>query len=147
MEPVWVTIAHCIVVRPPTYVYAALPGNLIVQKTLSVHKLLELLHRQRAHGLRRWLRLEDAWLLSERIDALAGWPGWLLLQLHVEGAGKFELTSLLELSGCKSDHSLSDLLDLARLQAGLLGDGGVRASSRQLTSALLGRSLLHGSWG
>merc|ERR1711862_555839 len=102
----------------------------------SVNELLELLHRQRTHSLRRWLGLEHARLFGKRVDALARWPRWLLLQLHVERTSELELTRLLQLRGCKSDHSLGNLLNLALLQPNLLGDGRVSAGGGQLASAL-----------
>merc|ERR1719446_1840352 len=90
-----------------------------------VNHFLELLHRQRADRLKSRLGLENAQLFREGIDALARSLRWLLLQLHVEGASELELTALLQLRGCKSDHGLGDLLDLAGLQASLLSNQGV----------------------
>merc|ERR1712124_219767 len=65
--------------------------------TSSVDCLLQLLHRQHTHGLGGGLGLEDAWLLGERVDTLAGLSGGLRLQFHVELTCKFESASLLQL--------------------------------------------------
>merc|ERR1719387_2534833 len=39
--------------------------------SISVDQFLEFLHWERLHGLGRWLGLEDAWLLGERIHTFA----------------------------------------------------------------------------
>merc|ERR1711879_5568 len=90
----------------------------ITQRTrrCSVDHLLELLHRQGPHGLRRRLGLEDAWFLSEGIDALAGWCRRLLLQLHIQNATEFKRPSLLQLLRCELDQALHDTLHFLRFQ-------------------------------
>merc|ERR1740138_154925 len=101
------------------------------QTVHSVDHLLELLHGQGAHRLGCWLGLENTRLFSKRVDALASCLGRLLLELHVQRASELELAALFQLCRCKRYHGLGDLLDLTRLEADLLSDGGVRASSRR----------------
>merc|ERR1719440_1252271 len=115
-----------------------------INSARSVDHLLELLHRQRAHRLGRWLCFKDTRLLRKRVDALASCLGWLLLQLHVQRASELELARFLQLRSCKGDHGLGDHLDLTRLEADLLSDDGVRASGGHLAAALH-RLALHGS--
>merc|ERR1719183_575338 len=124
---------------------SALRKNHMTNCPHSVDHLLKLLHRQGAHSLRRWLGLEHAWFLSEGVDALASCSSWLLLQFHIQRASELELTGLLQLRSCKSNYGLGHLLDLTRLEASLLSDGGVRASGGHLAAALH-RLALHGSW-
>merc|ERR1739845_127095 len=71
--------------------------------TLSVDGLLELLHGEDLHCLRRRLGLEDAWLLGEGIDALPCRRGWLLLQLHVQHSCQLEGSCLFQFL-CRNAH-------------------------------------------
>merc|ERR1719263_87726 len=115
MEQHFGTFAHC---RRDETAHLRLERRCSEHLTRASHlvnKLLELLHRQRTHCLRRWLGLEYAWLLGKRVDALACWTGRLLLELHVERASELELPRLLELRGCEGNHSLGNLLHLALL--------------------------------
>merc|ERR1711953_826091 len=88
----------------------------------SIDCFFQFLHWEALHGLASWLGFEDAWLLGERIDTLACWFGWLLLQLHVENTGKLESTILLEFSCSQLNVTSDDGLHLLWFQFSTLGN-------------------------
>merc|ERR1712054_417450 len=88
--------------RPPTLSLTNIKDLSSSQwPNFSVDCLFQFLHWKAPHCLACWLGLEDAWLLGERVDALASWCGRLLLELHVQDTTKFELAILLQLAGCQ----------------------------------------------
>merc|ERR1712146_472302 len=116
-------------VRPPTASKTTLEWNRSVecqklssQKLRSVDGLLQLLHWQDTYSLAGRLGLEDAGLLGEWVDTLAGWAGRLLLDLHVQDATKLEFAVLLELCGSNLKVRGDGCLDLLWLQLSALGD-------------------------
>merc|ERR1719359_1570913 len=105
---------HTGLVSPPT---AALPvwtapPLLQHQPSDSVDHLLQLLHRESSDRFASWLRLKDARLFGERVDAFSSRLRGLLLELHVQGPCELEGASLLQLSSCDIDHPLDDGLDI-----------------------------------
>merc|ERR550537_431017 len=99
-----------------------------LKQSFSIDCLLQFLHRETFHCLARRLRLENTWLLGERIDAFSGWPGRFLLQFHVEDSCKLEGTVLFEFSGCQLDVTGDDSLHLLWFQLSSFGDSGKSAS-------------------
>merc|ERR1719238_1040556 len=104
-------------VRPPT------GTTMRLKTTCSIDHLLQLLHGQGTDSLGGWLCLEDAWLLGERVDSLAGWAGWLLLELQVQATANLESTILLQLRSSQLHIIGDDGLHILWLEAGLLGNG------------------------
>ena len=113
---------------------------------LSIHHFLELLHRQAAHSLGSWLGLEHARLLGERVHALAGRCGWLLLQLHVENATQLESTVLFQLASCQFHVSGHNGLCLLWLQLALLGNCAEGLGSFSSTTLHFEESSMNGSF-
>merc|ERR1719378_1880963 len=105
-------------VRPPTE--TPMKAN---RKNCSVHHLLQLLHGQSTDSLGGWLRLEHAWLLGERVDALASRSSRLLLELQVQAAAKFEGTVLLQLGSGQLHVVGDDGLHVLALHPSLLSNG------------------------
>merc|ERR1719460_3007472 len=99
-------------------------GNQLLTKMLvrpetsvtSVDHLLELLHRQHPNRFAGRLRLEDTWLLGERVDTLACSHSWLLLQFHVQYTTKLELAILLQFSCCQLQVGCHHCFDILWLQ-------------------------------
>merc|ERR1712107_385171 len=79
---------------------------LVTSCTCSIHKLLELLHRECLHCLGCRLGLEDARLFREWVHALPCWCRRLRLQLQIQHARDLERASLLHLRGRHSQHCL-----------------------------------------
>merc|ERR1719478_318039 len=88
----------------------------------SVDHLLKFLHRESSHRLACWLRLEDAWLFGEGVDALSSWTSRFLLQLQVQRTSKLEGAVLLQLISRHGDNTFHDGLHILRLEASGLGD-------------------------
>merc|ERR1711976_808756 len=86
----------------------------------SIQSFLQFLHGECLHCLRGWLGLEDARFLCERVDALLGWSGGLLLQLQVQESCQLEISVLLDLSSCHREESINDALHLLRFQSSCL---------------------------
>merc|ERR1719326_392840 len=104
--------------------------------------LLELLHRQATHRLRGRLRLENAWLLREGVDALPRLRGGLVFQLHVEHTGDLEVASLLHLFHNDTHIGIDDALHFFCLQTCCLGHRLHHAGLRN-RPACLHRAGLH----
>merc|ERR1712139_310282 len=110
--------------RPPTMtlaiyvlVKALKPYSLPYIEMLTSEHLLQLLHWQATNCLGGGLRLEHAWLLGERVDALARLGGWLVLQLHVEHTCELEGAGALHLCHSHTHPRIHNTLHVFRLQA------------------------------
>merc|ERR1712227_128319 len=77
-----------------------------------IHHLLQLLHWQCPHGLRRWLGLENARFFREWVHSFPGWRRWLLLELKVERSSKLECAVFLQLTRSNRNDALHDSVDL-----------------------------------
>src|ERR1700689_5021266 len=95
-----------------------------VLRRVSAHRVLDRLHRARAHGLARRLGGEHLLLLGERVDALARRTRGLLHDDELREAVEHEDAVLLELLVTDAHQRLDDLFDvLARhLLADPFGD-------------------------
>merc|ERR1712187_1015245 len=83
----------------------------------SIHQVLQLLHWQGPHSLRRWLGFEHTRLFRERVDTFTSRLRILLLQLQVHRPSDLEGAVLLQLVCCKFNIIRHDALNDLRLQA------------------------------
>merc|ERR1711879_13683 len=113
-------------------------------KSLSVQRVLELLHSKALHSLRGGLGLEDTRLFGERVDTFARFRCRLHLQLHLQHSCKFERACLLDLLGSNSHVLIDDGLHIFRLQALLLSHRLVNSGCCHSLFGTLHH--LHGLW-
>ena len=95
------------------------------QRAVSVDHLLKLLHGESPHRLAGWLRLEDAWLFREGVNALTSWSGGLFLQLQIQRSSELEGTVFLQLVSRDRNDALDNGLHVLRLQSSGFGDGAI----------------------
>merc|ERR1719326_2069526 len=120
-----------------------------LHRAVSVDHLLKLFHGESPHRFAGWLRLKDAWLLGEGVNALTSWSGRLLLQLQVQRASELEGTVFLQLVGRDRNDALDNGLHVLRLQPSGFGDGAISLRCSHDTTGGLHRlhrfHRLHGS--
>src|ERR1700678_426130 len=86
---------------------AVLPGHVYFR---SLHRVLDRLNRPRPHRLARGLRGKRLLLLREWVDALAGWPGALLVDGKLREAVHYENPDFSQFLVGNVNKSLEDLL-------------------------------------
>merc|ERR1711879_429017 len=113
-------------------------------KSLSVQRVLELLHGKTLHSLRGGLGLEDARLFGEGVDTFARFRCRLHLQLHLQHSCKFEGAHLFDLFGSNTHVRSDDSLHIFSLQTLLLSHRLVNSGRCHSLFGTLHR--LHGLW-